>query len=140
MTLYIIYCIIIYNEFLREFDAKRYTGYHTRRFHYHGIAQGAVGSVGRAPPWHGGGHRFESGTVHSRKTRLSTGFTVHSLGNTIAPVAQWIELSRPKGEMGVRFPPGAPMNHLSQAFDKNSDVAQNETISSLSLCPNESRK
>ena len=24
----------------------------------------AVGTAGSAPPWHGGGRRFESGTVH----------------------------------------------------------------------------
>lgn len=31
----------------------------------------AVGVVGSAPPWHGGGHEFESHTVHhfSLKTR-----------------------------------------------------------------------
>ena len=61
LTFYIIYCLIYFNDRGEKLtgEAIRYTINSAP-----GSQIGAVGSVGRAPPWHGGGHRFESGTVH----------------------------------------------------------------------------
>ena len=59
----------------------------------------ANSSVGRAPPWHGGGQEFESPQVHRCdciKKRLIRANNKCFLVSDIASIAQWIEQIRPK--------------------------------------------
>jgi hypothetical protein len=49
-----------------------------------------------------------------------------------APVAQWIEQARPKGKMGVRFPPGVPIFCAAQSDVQEIGTAQvNESLGSI---------